>query len=259
MKRSHLTLFVLACFAAVGRAHSPADSLGVLSVSSDPAGADVYLDSLYVGKTPIREYALPEGSYRLKIYYPSVFAWDAVSREDTVGISAQRRSEKVVELGTVLRVQSVPEGGSVTYRGNDLGVTPLFLTSPVQLRGEIVVQKEGFVPQRLAIDGNENVSLAVRLQPEQGRPGLLPSDVLAESRAIGPSHWLAYASGTTMIVSGVVSAYLKDQANRKFDQFLVTRDPALLASTRTLDREAAASLILTQISFALLSYLLLSE
>jgi len=259
MKRPHLILFALTCLAAIGQAYPSADSLGVLSLSSDPAGADVYLDSLYVGKTPIRGYTLREGSYRLKLYYPSVFAWDAVSREDTLSISARRRSEKVYELGTVLRVQSIPEGGSVMYRGNDLGVTPLFLTSPVQLRGEIVVQKEGFMPQHLAIGGSENILVAARLQPERGRAGLLPSEVLAESKAIGPSHWLTYASGSTMIVSGVISAYLKDQANRKFDQFLVTRDPALLASTRRLDREAAASLIVTQISFALLSYLLLSE
>jgi len=259
MKTLHLILFALTWLVAIGRAHPPADSLGVLSVSSNPSGADVYLDSLYVGKTPIRGYALPEGSYRLKIYYPSVFAWDALSREDTVSISSQGRSEKVYQLGTVLRIQSVPDGGSVLYRGNELGITPLFLASPAQLRGEIVVQKDGFVPQRLAIGENENITLAARLQPQLATTNLSAPEVLAESRMVGPSHWLTYASGSAMIVSGVVSAYLKDQANRKFDQFLLTRDPALLASTRRLDRGAAASLVVTQISFALLSYLLLSE
>jgi hypothetical protein len=259
MKRSLLIAYALSCFAAVGWAYQPADSLGLLSVASSPAGADVYLDSLYLGKTPIREYALPEGSYRLKLYYPSVFAWDALSKEDTVSISAQGRSEKVYQLGTVLRVQSVPEGGNVMYQGNDLGVTPLYLTSPVQLRGELVIQKEGFVPQSLPISGNENVTLAARLQSENGKAGLRFPEVLSESKAIGPNHWLTYASVSTMIVSGVVSAYLKDQANRKFDRYVATRDPALLSSTRRLDREAAASLIVTQLSFALLTYLLLSE
>jgi hypothetical protein len=259
MKRPHLILFALTCLAAIGQAHPPADSLGVLSISSDPSGADVYLDSLYVGKTPIRGYALPEGSYRLKIYYPSVLAWDALSKEDTLLIAARRQSEKVYQLGTVLRVQSIPEGGSVLYRGNDLGVTPLFLTIPTKLRGEIIVRKEGFVPQHLAIGGYENIIVAARLQPEQGKAGFSPPEVLAESKVIGPSHWLTYASGSTLIVSGVISAYLKDQSNREFDQFLLTRDPALLASTRRLDRAAAASLIVTQLSFALLSYLLLSE
>jgi hypothetical protein len=259
MKTFHLILLALSWLVATGRAHPPADSLGALSVSSDPTGADVYLDSLYVGKTPIQGYALPEGSYRLKVYYPSVFAWDALSREDTVSISAKRRSEKVYQLGTVLRIQSVPEGGSVLYRGNDLGTTPLFLASPARLTGEITIRKDGFVPQRLVIGNNGNSTLAARLQPQPGAINLPPPEVLTESRMVGPSHWLTYASGSTMIVSGVVSAYLKDQANRKFDQFLLTRDPALLASTRRLDRGAAASLIVTQISFALLSYLLLSE
>ena len=259
MKRLIHILFALSCSAGVSWAYQPADSLGLLSVSSSPAGADVYLDSLYVGKTPIREYCLPEGSYRLKLYYPSVFAWDALSREDTVDIAPQSRREKVYELGTVLRVQSVPAGGSVMYQGNDLGVTPLYLTSPAALKGQLVVQKEGFVPQSLPLSGSENVSLAVRLKSKNGKLALPSADVLSERKTIGPNHWLTYASVSTMIVSGVVSAYLKDRANRKFDQYVATTDPALLSSTRRLDRESAASLIVTQLSFALLTYLLLSE
>lgn len=62
-----------------------------------------------------------------------------------------------------------------------------------------------------------------------------------------------------MIVSGVLSAYLKDQANREFDRYLQSRDPAQLTSTRRLDRASAITLAISQVSFAVLTYLLLSE
>ena len=102
--------------------------------------------------------------------------------------------------------------------------------------------------------------ILVELQPKLPRSSLTTPDVLPSDYENGASkHWLTYTSASTMIASGVLSAYLKDRANGDFDQYLRTNDPALLSSTRRLDRQAAISLVVTQLSFALLTYLLLSE
>jgi hypothetical protein len=62
-----------------------------------------------------------------------------------------------------------------------------------------------------------------------------------------------------MILSGVTSAYFKDQANKEFDRYLQSKNPSSLSTTNRLDREAAISLVISQISFVVLSYLLLRE
>jgi hypothetical protein len=187
-------------------------------------------------------------------------AWNAIVREDTVVVTPQSEAEKVVELGDVATIQSVPSGGKVIYQGRELGETPMYLRSLARLSGELLVEKEGFEPQRVLLNKTEEQGIVARLLPKRSVGGTGPLDSLpADQKAISSQNWPLYASGSTMLVSGVLSAYLKDQANREFDRYLQSRNPALLSSTRRLDRAAVIALVVSQLSFAVLSYLLLSE
>jgi hypothetical protein len=67
------------------------------------------------------------------------------------------------------------------------------------------------------------------------------------------------AAGTAMVVSGIAAAYYKDQANRQFAEFLATGDANTLDSTHSFDRKSNAAFVVTQLSFALLSYILVSD
>jgi hypothetical protein len=260
MMRLYLILLLLFCSVAHSRPTESPDSLGTLSIISEPSGADVYLDTLYVGKTPVRGLSLPAGLHRIRFFYPSMMAWNAISREDTVRIAPQSESEKVVELGGVATIQSVPYGGKVVYQGTEVGTTPVFLRSLTRLSGEVLIEKEGFEPQRIPLSKKDNQPIVARLLPKLTTGGTPPLDVLfSDQKAISSQSWPLYVSGSTMIASGVLSAYLKDQANREFDRYLQSRDPALLSSTRRLDRAAAITIVISQVSFAVLSYLLLSE
>jgi hypothetical protein len=82
---------------------------------------------------------------------------------------------------------------------------------------------------------------------------------LADSKNENGNRWLKYAAGATMIISGVASAYFKDRSNKDFDSYVATGDPSLLSSTHRFDRLAGATLAISQLSFGLLAYLLLSE
>jgi hypothetical protein len=260
MTRLPLISLLLFCSLAQSRSLEVVDSLGTLTIISEPSGADVYLDSLYVGKTPLRGLSMPGRLYRVKFFYPSVMAWNAIVREDTVRVTPQSETEKTLELGDVATIQSVPSGGKVIYQGRELGETPMYLRSLARLSGELFVEKEGFEPQRVLLNKTEEQAIVARLLPKRSGGGTGPLDSLpADQKAISSQNWPLYASGSTMLVSGVLSAYLKDQANREFDRYLQSRNPALLSSTRRLDRAAVIALVVSQLSFAVLSYLLLSE
>ncbi len=144
--------------------------------------------------------------------------------------------------------------------GVELGATPLYARLPSMIAGDLVIQRDGYdsllVPAGQVHDGLLKVKLSPR--NESGVSSQL-SDVLGVNGAIPGDHMMTYASGATMIVSGVASAIMKDRANRNFDSYLQSNNATDLSATRRLDRWAAATLIVSQISFAVLAYFLLSE
>jgi len=243
-----------------GQTLPPADSTGTASIVTEPAGADVYIDSVLVGKSPLRNLPLSIGSHRIRAFYPSVFAWNAIVVQDSLLVSGIGLQEKHLVLGEILRVQSDPPGGIVRYGGTELGLTPLYARLPSKTAGDLIVQKEGYDSLRVPVAETNFGLLKVQLSPRNGSGiSSRPSDVLGINGAIPRDYMMTYASGAAMIVSGVASAIMKDRANRNFDIYRQSNNPADLSATRRLDRGAAAALIISQISFAVLAYFLLSE
>jgi len=243
-----------------GQTVAPTDSTGKASIFTEPAGADIYIDSVLIGKSPLTGVSLSRGSHRIRAFYPSVFAWNAVVMQDSLTVSGTDQIEKRLILGEILRIQSDPPGGIVRYGGAELGLTPLYTRMQSKVSGDLIIQKEGY-DSLLVPAGQTNLGLLkVQLSPRNGgRISARPSDVLGVNGAIPRDHMMTYASGATMIVSGVASAIMKERANRNFDAYQQSNNPADLSATRRLDRGAAAALIISQISFAVLAYFLLSE
>ena len=246
------------CSSLFGQTQHPSDSTGTASIVTEPAGADVYIDSMFIGKSPVRGFILTRGLHRIRAFYPSVFAWNAIVMQDSLAVSGADQQEKRLTLGEVLRVQSEPSGGIVRYGGGELGPTPLYARLPSMIAGNLVIQRDGYDSLLVPASEVHGGLLRVKLPPRNGVSSQL-SDVLGVNGAIPRDHMMTYASGATMIVSGVASAIIKDRANRNYDSYLQSNDPANLSTTRRLDRWAAATLILSQISFAVLAYFLLSE
>jgi hypothetical protein len=234
MKTLLTIAMMVMCSTLYGQVSSSADSTGLVTITTDPAGADVYVDSILVGKSPLKRLIVSGGAHLVKAYYPSVFAWNAVMKQDSLTVSGSDEQKMNLVLGTAVRILSDPPGGIVQYEGIDLGATPLFVRLTSQITGDLVVLKDGYDSLLLSPSKLEQSLLRVRLTAKQ-------------------------ESGLQVRPSGVASAYIKDRANRHFDLYLQTNNPADLTSARRLDRGAAATLIISQISFAVLAYFLLAE
>ena len=238
----------------------PSDSTGTAAIVTEPAGADIYVDSVFIGKSPLQGVTLRRGVHRVRAFYPSVFAWNAVVVEDSLEVTGTGLQQERLTLGEVLRIESDPPGGIVRYGGTELGPTPLYTQLPSAGARDLIIQKNGYDSLRVSVAEMNRGILRVQLLP-RNESGVLsrPSDVLGINGAVPRDHMMTYVSGSAMIVSGVASAIMKDRANRNFDAYLQSNNPADLSATRRLDRGAAAALIVSQISFALLAYFLLSE
>jgi len=250
---------VLVCSCLFSQTSPRPDSLGTITVQTDPPGADLFIDSMFVGKSPLQSLPIQQGTHHVKAFYPSVFSWNASVTEETLEVVSAGNFEMRLILGKILKVQTDPPGGTVLYAGKALGVTPLYVRGASAIAGNLVIQKSGYdsltVPSSEIKDG----FLRLQLHPVSGPGAALTLADLRGPDIVATEHWPTYVSGLTMIVSGVTSAYLKDQANKEFERYLVSKNPASLSTTNRLDRGAAISLVISQISFVVLSYLLLSE
>jgi hypothetical protein len=219
-------------------------------------GADVYVDSVYVGKSPLRNVSVPKGRRLLRVFYPSVFSWNPRIVVDSVEVLEGANPVKQIAIGTVLRVHTDPAGSTVTIGGGVAGTTPLYLQFPEVLQESLHISKHGYDTLVVPIDGQNAGYVRAVLT---ARPGFADGSNSIAARAATADQWLTYASGATMIGSGVLAAYLKDRANKEFEHYMVSRDPGSLSATRRLDKGSAAALTVSQISFAILAYILLAE
>ena len=230
--------------------HSPAR----LSIISDPPGAEVILDSLPVGRTPIRDHDISAGLHQVSLATPSFRDWNAIVRNESVQIGPGESMSVSYDFGETLNLVTIPSGVNVLYDGRLLGTTPFFYKSSVPLSHTLELRKDGFRKQELPAGSIRGIITM----------SVVDASVAATEMAIMPSieesvpPWAEYVSAAGIVISGVAATYFKHQANSHFDSYRRMGSAASLDDTRRYDSYAAASLVLTQISFAVLTYLLLT-
>ncbi len=176
---------------------------GWVSLQSQPQGAEVYLDSAFLGKTPLTRVRVNAGKTVFRFFYPQAGLWGATMNADSVFVQRGIESNLLVDVSGPLLPGPRNELLPITQVNPDL-----FLSVP----------------------GHGNSKM-----------------------------WLGSAAGVTMVISGVLSAYLKNKSDHEFDSYVATGDPTLLNSTQRLDRLAGVSLFVTEISLGVLIYLLLAD
>ena len=246
-----LSLFLAArSFAQTGR----------VTVESKPSGAAVYLDSSFVGITPLVRNDVRAGTHVLRVVYPTTTSWMAVTKKQAIELASDQAVIYSFELGSVVTVNSRPSGASVYLQDRQLGTTPLYYRAADPLNGTLLLKKVGYEPTAIALAPDNVIPSRIDLLPlgnagADKMPEVLPSDY----RNGSSPRWMTYAATSSMIVSGVLSAYWKNQANHDFDRYNTTKDPALLSSTQRYDNLSGVAIVLSHLSFALLAYLLLSD
>ncbi len=176
---------------------------GWVTLRSKPEGAEVFLDTVFLGKTPLARTRLEAGRKTFRLFYPGVGTWEALVATDSITVHGALETTSYVEMG-----DSVLPGPRRMFTPSTQTNPDLFLSTP------------GHADSKL---------------------------------------WVGYGAGATMVISGILSAYLKNKSDGEFDSYVATGDPGLLSSTQRLDRLAGISLFVTELSLGVLIYLLLAD
>jgi hypothetical protein len=137
---------------------------GWLSVTSEPA-AEVYIDDVYIGDTPLPRFELTNGSHTLICKSPK----HDVYQETVIITTGEISSRNIVLRRITGRVSlSTIEGAEVYVDGSLLGVTPL--KGPVELEAgshQITIKKAGFHVwnNSISVEAKQLLPLRITLSP----------------------------------------------------------------------------------------------
>ena len=243
-----LALFLTICLPIELRAQAT----GYLSIRTTEKDLLALVDSNIVLVLPVDSTRLTVGSHAVRIQ--NAAQWNALLLDTTVVIAADNVTLLTVPERHTYTILSEPSGASVTVHDKTLGVTPLSVTTDRPLS----------LPLALSLSHFETLMIGLPLQPVT-RAKLFPDGTSESNRVFDRSHsirnysgWI-YGSITTGILSGTISVLAKTRADKYSDNYLSTGTLSQRDKSKTLDLVAASALLITEVSFGVLSYLLLTQ
>ncbi len=188
-----------------------------IQVTSNPAGAGVYLDGIYKGVTPSSGYFiisdLSPGTYAIHLTlsgytdYPTRIT---LSRNEVATISADLTSTYVPSEYGALSVQSTPSGADVFLDNEYKGITPVTLQKINTGSHTILIKNEGFssyngdvyiVPDQASA---LSVTLTASVTQTQTPTAITTQPPAPAPTKSAPSPWIAICSlaGAGLFIAG---------------------------------------------------------
>ncbi len=192
---------------------SPMDTAGALYVVSTPSNANIYLDTVYKGRTPMTINNIAAGSHILEIDTAGFYDWKStvnVPAGGTNTVSATLNPMPSSSVGWIY-VASSPGGASVTLDGNAVGQTP----------------NTGSLKLNNVAAGDHTVALSLAgYSPYSAQTSVLPNTVSEVSAILQPA---APVSGT----GGLSVTSTPDGANVLLDNEFMGITPLNLGAVAT--------------------------
>ena len=220
----------------------PPPSVGTLSVDSSPAGAKVYIDGAYRGRTPLALELRP-GSHDVELRlagYETYRARVQVRPGQTTRLSP--RLVRLVRTGT-LYIDSSPQGAEAFVDGERVGRTPVQLALDEGTH-EVELRLAGYEPYRARVQvrADQTTRLSPRLTPVV-RTGTLEvtsdpdgAEVYVDGSYRGRTRLLVELEAGVHEVEVRLGGYTSYKARVRVEAGQTTRVHARLASAKaTLD------------------------
>lgn len=216
-----------------------------LQVETNLPGAVLFADTLRVG--PVHEgmtLAVPAGTRRLRLAPPSAEVWSVEPL--TASLSAAPGDTVRLDLRFPYHyaVQSVPYGASVyavTAEGRRwLGETPLVHEQATPLVGTLRVERPAYAAETLEPRDDVWNRFDVVLTPTAPLPEA--THEVAWTPPTRRLRWIDYAAAGAAIGAGLLTVHYKFKADRLYDQYEGTTDPALRSDIKAYDTRAAVAL-----------------
>lgn len=241
-----------------------ADSVaGVLSVHTTLPGYEVYLNGTLAGPSPIVDYRLAPGSYRIDILHDASNSWMHANWSDSIRVSAGDTIQISAILQRPYTIRSVPFDAEVYWKEEFLGTTPLIIEIPDSTRRVLRVVKPGFLPAEVQCspDGGQFISVDLR-EDVEAKAQIDALNQRLASRQSRDRRRAAYLAGIGL-ASGAAAMLLKNTADQRYEHYQRAGSQGemdrLFADTERFDLYSSVAFGAAQVSLALSFYYFLKS
>lgn len=228
-----------------------------LSVQSNFPECNVYIDTSFIGITPITSYEIKEGSYTIKVTNTkSLKNWD--SENKTFDIAINKDTILFCDFHYFYYFNSNPFGANVYSKDSVLGITPLRFFSKQMLSGSITFSRKNYKDYFFDLRNyNFETGLNVTLEPKGTQT---VNDIVYKNRgtqfktkrALVPILFL----GAAAVGGAFFAVTYKNRANVAYDTYLINGSQSSLDESNDNDRYYVISLVLMQAAIGGLIYFL---
>ncbi|GAB4371499.1 MAG: hypothetical protein Kow0042_14260 [Calditrichia bacterium] len=225
-----------------------------ISVYSQPIGVQIRLDSLLIGKTPIKDYEVEPGEHQLEALSPYNGIWNISNLIKTFRIKSGQDTTLRFHFAHQIQINSVPYHASLMYNNKQIGLTPLTIPFEENRDKTFSLEKKGYHSIQFVL--REPRSQFFVLQPLNIQPEK------EEKQSFFYSLFHTRIRSKTLLLTGTVlthwlAFHFKNLADDNFDKYSSTSDPRLMNkywdNTQKYDRYSEITL---GISYALLGGLI---
>jgi len=222
---------------------SAQDCKAKIFIHTDIENVKLFVNDNFKSEGNYFELELEPGTYRINIV-EDFRKWNARSFEDTLRIKDCSNFNLNYNLNNKILLDSYPQNAHVRESDSLIGFTPMLLEDNFQT---LLLQKPDYEDKFIS---QQEISAGVK--PDLRFIGQIKGESFYESTLF------KFLIGTA-IALGATTAYYKLEADKNFDEYQITGDPALLEQTDKYDLVSAVTFVALQIDFGLILYLFLTD
>ncbi|MCK5660991.1 MAG: PEGA domain-containing protein, partial [Methanosarcinales archaeon] len=184
-------------------------SIGGITVTSTPTGAEIYLDDSYKGTTPATLSNIPVGSHTIKLTksgYSDISKTVIVSSGNTATVSGTL----IQETGSII-VSSDPSGANVYLDGNYKGTSPLTINDVAPGNYKVKLTRNGYTDETISVSvkagARETVSKTLKVVSSTVTPSAKVDSTPPKEVVPMPSN-TPNGTDMTIYVIGVILLFL---------------------------------------------------
>ncbi|MEO8209925.1 MAG: PEGA domain-containing protein [bacterium] len=228
-----------------------------ISIISNLEDAKIYLDTSYIGKTPLLDYAVKEGKYVLKVVNPkSLLDWE--NENEVMNLNLSGDTTINLNFNYYYYFDTNPFNASVFKNDSLMGLTPLRFFSQDELSGNLVIKRKNYKDfvfdlKNYNFETGENITLQ-----SKGKESI--NDIVYKNRGTQfktrRNLYTVIGMGAASIVGGYFAIKFKNKANTAYDNYVSTGNTAQLNESNSNDTYFVISLVLMQMAVGGLIYFL---
>lgn len=229
----------------------------VLSVNSAPENARIYLDTVFIGLTPLKNYKIHPGEYKLKIINPlSPEEWQ--SENELIDLAVSGDTSLFVKFRYYYYFNSDPFNAEVKKEDSLFGYTPLRFFSDEKITGSMLFRKKNYTDYFFNLsEYNFETGANIKLK-SKGKETI--NDIVYKNRTTQfktqRNLYAILGFGATAVAGGFFSVNFKTKANDNYTDYLTSGDNFYLNESNKYDKYFVASIIIMQLAIGGLMYYL---